>query len=82
MSAGELSEHFISYHATRISPPMPERKVIEGWVNVYDRWEGKIESWGALHPSKEAADKFAAKGSPDRIACVPIRIEYTEGEGL
>lgn len=47
--------------------------VIEGWLNVY-----KSKSFGP-YPTKEEASKAAAK---DRIACIYIRQEYEEGEGL
>lgn len=45
----------------------------EVWINVYP-------TRAYAHPSKEIAD--SAYFAKDRIACVPITIEYTEGEGL
>lgn len=64
---------FFKENATRISPPMPERKVLEGWVNVY------AESEGFLYLDRDTADK---RGVPGRLACVKVSIPYTVGEGL
>ena len=52
----------------------PEKKVIELWVNVYD--ECKVAVWF----SKGEADFHAVPRG--RNACLHIRQEYEEGEGL
>lgn len=51
----------------------PETRVLDVWMNI--KSNGQI--WD--YPSRFDADQNA---SSDRIACVPLRIEYTEGEGL
>lgn len=56
----------------RIDPP-PEKKSIDGWVNVYPH------TLGYTYETKEKADMGATEG---RKACVPITVEYYEGEGL
>ena len=45
----------------------------EKWINVYPYWVGEI------YKNRELADQLAGS---DRIACVKVIIEGTEGEGL
>ena len=51
----------------------PEKKRLKGWANVYG--PANISFWREL----EQAKRYQEIGC---IACVPIDIEYTEGEGL
>lgn len=53
--------------------PKPVRHKREVWVNVYR--DTVVNAWRC----KEAADDCSRFG---RIACIPITIEYTDGEGL
>ncbi len=52
----------------------PTPKTIEVWVNVYPGYIGAF-----IYTSEFEANK---SGGPDRIACVPVTVTYTEGEGL
>lgn len=52
----------------------PEKKVFEQWINIYT---GE-ENWSDYNTRKEADDAAA----PARIACIHIKQEYVEGEGL
>ena len=61
-----------------LTPPEPKRHTVTFWLNFYGHEDGRIEVAGG-HDSKEEATKIACHG---RIACVPITIEFTEGEGL
>ena len=57
-----------------INVPVKHTRTI--FVNVYPNLQGMP---GVVHESRERADRDA---SSDRIACVPVTIEFTEGEGL
>ena len=48
-------------------------------VRVFERWANVYKSFTELHPTKIQADRAYA---PGRIACLHIRQEYTEGDGL
>ena len=53
---------------------VPVKHTREVWVNMYPE---KTDLVG--HKTRRIADDFA---SSDRIACIPITIEFEEGEGL
>lgn len=57
----------------RIKPPP---KTVEMWVNLYSNDGHSIE----MYSSKQSADNNAEVSK--RIACVPVTMTYTEGEGL
>jgi hypothetical protein len=48
-------------------------------VRVFERWVNVYESFTELHPTKLQAERAYASG---RIACLHIRQEYREGDGL
>ena len=48
-------------------------------VRLFERWANVYKSFTELHPTKIQADRAYA---PGRIACLHIRQEYTEGDGL
>jgi hypothetical protein len=50
-----------------------EQLILEGWLNVYGNGNANY------HPTKEDAENDASTG---RIACIPVKIPYTKGEGL
>jgi len=52
---------------------IPEKRVYEAWVNIYSCGDSVVLD------SRREADEAA---SPERIACIHIKQEYTEGEGL
>ena len=54
--------------------PVPRKVKVKGWVNVYP---GGPHHW--IYDDKEGADRYARS---DRIACIEIDHEVTEGEGL
>lgn len=52
---------------------LPEKRVLEGWVNVYENGTFGMVS------SRDYCDQYRQ----NRIACVPLPpIEYEVGEGL
>lgn len=51
---------------------VPDKRVLEGWVNVYGDREIHSTCW----PTKEMAETNARAG---RIACVHVRQEYEVG---
>jgi hypothetical protein len=51
---------------------------ITGWINVWSSLDGGKQKY-SCSKSREDADRFAAS---ERIACIPIDIEFTEGDGL
>ena len=53
------------------------RPKVTGWINVYEKGRMHTERVSNVHPTKEAADRGAARG---RIACVQITLH--EGDGL
>lgn len=53
--------------------PVPKKVRVKGWLNVYS------PEHFVPHLRRETAD---ANAKYDRIACIPIDIEVTEGEGL
>lgn len=55
---------------------VPEEMKIKGWLNVFLEDRNRV---GFLYTNKEEADRCAHH---DRIACIYIEKEYTEGEGL
>jgi hypothetical protein len=57
---------------------IPERRRLTGWVNVYDYDATGVDN--KVHLSRHNADARADKAA--RIACVPIDLEYTVGQGL
>lgn len=57
-----------------LMPPEPEKKYAEGWANIYDD-PNNFVVWS----TKDIADKRTFKS---RVACVPVKIEYYEGQGL
>jgi hypothetical protein len=68
------------YGKNRTSPewdmvPVPERFVRERWVNVYTGGE-------SIHDCKWSADNACKQNTYTRIACVPVKVEGTEGDGL
>lgn len=52
---------------------VPEKRTIEFWLNVYP------DILAHRHDSKKAADLCASK---HRIACIHIKQDFVEGEGL
>jgi len=57
---------------------IPEKpKTIERWVNVY-----KDNKVGGLHGEKPRSDLIAGSIGGPRVACVPVTITFTPGEGL
>lgn len=64
-----IAGHLTDFDLIEVKP----RIQLTAWINVYD--------WGefAIHYSREDADEYA---SPQRIACIEIKIDYEEGEGL
>ncbi len=52
----------------------PTPKTVEMWVNVYPGYIG-----ASIYTSEFDADNFVRI---NRIACVPVTVTYTEGEGL
>ena len=63
-------------HAYDLLPALPEKRVLKGWVNVY---EGAL-AIDTIHPTKNDADHRAF--TAERKACVYVEIPYTPGEGL
>lgn len=61
-----------------LTPPAPKRHTVTYWANCYVKSDGKAIFYGQ-YLNKEDADRRA---SPNREACVPYTIEFTEGEGL
>lgn len=58
----------------------PEPKMLVRWVNVYSDPDTDTDTVsGVNHSTRALADR---KAEPDRIACIHIQQEYTEGEGL
>ncbi len=58
---------------------VPEKRVHEDWINKY------ADSFDIHHESRESADKHMISyhgKALNRIACLHIRHEYEEGEGL
>lgn len=53
---------------------VPVKRTREVWLNLYPE-----ERDTGAHETKEIADKYA---STTRIACIPVTIEFEEGEGL
>jgi len=52
---------------------IPEKQVIEYWVNIYQ----------SLHPGLHLTKALAeCSSAPNRIACIRVKQEYTVGEGL
>lgn len=47
-----------------------ETEPVEGWANVYFNLTGEEQLESILHPTKDEADKNAAR---DRIRCVKVR---------
>lgn len=60
-----------------LAPPEPKRHTLTRWVNCYVEDE-KVGLAGP-HETRERADECASSG---RIACVTVKIEFFEGEGL
>lgn len=54
-------------------PALPEKRVLKGWVNVY---ENGFRNW---HDTRDKADKGRVGNC---IACLYIEREYTPDEGL
>lgn len=63
-------------HPFDLLPALPEKRVLKGWVNVY---EGAL-AIDTIHPTKNDADHRAF--TAERKACVYVEIPYTPGEGL
>jgi hypothetical protein len=55
---------------------IPEKRIYERWVNA----NSNGMCWS--YETREDADKASAHGHVTRIACLHIRHEYEEGEGL
>lgn len=53
--------------------PIPKVHHVDFWLNVYPNCHDTI------HGTREAADIYGGKG---RIACINIKRDVTEGEGL
>ncbi len=53
---------------------LPPVRKIEGWVNVYANGGSS-----GIHHTRESADRAVCR---ERIACLHIVREYTQGEGL
>jgi hypothetical protein len=57
-----------------MQPPAPREIVVDFWVNLYGgEYQGKV------HPTKEAAARYAAD---NRIACINIKRIVKEGDGI
>lgn len=69
-----INAAWIDKQGTAYIPTALPKHTREMWVNVYP---GRIG--GQLHDSSSKADECAAI---NRIACVKVRVEYTDGEGL
>ena len=52
-----------------------EQLMLEGWLNIYPY---NHVNTGIVHIERHTADKLSA----GRLACVPVSIPYTKGEGL
>ena len=63
-----VPQEYVAFH-TEVKP----KRVLEGWVNVYS--DGEI----IFYHNEEEAKKFC---NDFCIACIHIRQEYEEGDGL
>lgn len=66
---GRRNLNLLGEHGLDLTPP---RQEIERWVNVY---KGGVD----IFVARRGADNGA---HPSRIACIPITIRFTPGEGL
>lgn len=80
---GTLGIRFFSKEGESISGSyldlieVKEKKIIRKWVNIYK------SNHVTTHSAKEIANETAIDvGNNQIVACVPITIEFTEGEGL
>lgn len=58
---------------------VPQTLVVDGWMNVYATVEARRRNRPQVWDTRFDADKAA---SSERVACIKIHCEVTEGEGL
>lgn len=75
-AAGRVHESCIEKNKYDLIEPWKEPVVYEGWVNVYKAADCEMVNFGALHKTKEQADRKKMY----RIACIQVKV--TAGEGL
>lgn len=56
---------------------VPTKVLLEGWINVYPIGTNEM-----IHPTRESADRWEQGVDISRIACIHLKQEVSEGEGL